>query len=1052
MASEDTTTKANPKTTGGAREALKSGDPDSPYYLHPSDDPGRILVTSPLIGENYHTWKRALQNALYAKNKMGSIDGTLRRPEIDSPNYASWKKCNSMVLSWILNTISKELHDSVAYVDSARKVWNDLQERFSQGNTTRVHELKLELATMVQQDRSVAAYFTKLKPIWDELHAYEPTPVCVCGCTYGVAKEYTKARETEKVHQFLMGLNDNFSTIRSQILNLEPLPSLNKVYAMATKEERQQAITASRGPVIEDTALVARSSMSGRLNNPGKAWCDHCKKVGHTKDRCYKIIGYPSSWKTGGTKTKGKGDGQRSQSHGRELIFAAKANHDPTRTDGNQNQSPLAGLTKEQYDQLLTLLGGNSITNHSTNMVGKMQISSFPWIIDSGASDHMTPNLSRLIETIPYFAPVHIPDGTSLHVSHIGKAKLAQDLTLDNDLTSRKLIGMGKLHEGIYYCEFGHVAAASRVKPKETASFELWHKRLVSKDFTQAVAPYPNAVGLIFEEPTQPIETLPSIELVSLTQDEQTITTNQSIETSVQNMGPEVPQSTRPQRQRHAPKRFQDNVCDMPPSIDSQHIPFHSANSGILYPFSHHLSYDSFSRKHSTYLAAITSIDEPKSFYQAIKNEKWREAMRKEITALEQNGTWTLEQLPAGKKVIDFKWVYKIKYKPDGTVERYKARLVAKGFTQVEGLDYHETYAPVAKLVTIRLLLAIAAIKHWELHQLDVKNAFLQGDLHEEVYMKIPQGFTWNDTARIQALKQYLHTRFSIKDLGPLKYFLGIEVIRTREGIVLSQRKYALDILHEIGVIGARPSHSPMEQNHHLSSATRPLHTDPAQYRRLIGRLLYLTITRPDICYSVGLLTQFMQNPRQEHHEAAMRVLRYIKGSPGQGILLPSVGPLTLTTYCDADWAGCPITRRSTTGYFISLGNSPISWKSNKQAIVSRSSAEAEYRAMAMTLSELIWLKSLLSDLCIPHEQPMTLYCDNQAAIHIANNPVFHERTKHIEIDCHFIRERLQAGELVTRHVMSKQQPTDIFTKALGREHFASLLSKLGIRDVHAPT
>ncbi|GKV50237.1 hypothetical protein SLEP1_g56949 [Rubroshorea leprosula] len=342
-----TTTKANPKTTGGAREALKSGDPDSPYYLHPSDDPGRILVTSPLTGENYHTWKRALQNALYAKNKMGFVDGTLRKPEIDSPNYASWKKCNSMVLSWILNTISKELHDSVAYADSVREVWNDLQERFSKGNTTRVYELKLELATMVQQDRSVAAYFTKLKPIWDELHAYEPTPVCVCGCTCGAAKEYTKACETEKVHQFLMGLNDNFSTIRSQILNLEPLPSLNKVYAMATKEERQQAITASRGPVIEATALVARSSMSGRLNNPGKAWCDHCKKVGHTKDRCYEIIGYPSSWKTGGTKTKCKGDGQRSQSHGRELIFAAKANHDPTRTDGNQTQSPLAGLTKE---------------------------------------------------------------------------------------------------------------------------------------------------------------------------------------------------------------------------------------------------------------------------------------------------------------------------------------------------------------------------------------------------------------------------------------------------------------------------------------------------------------------------------------------------------------------------------------------------------------------------------------------------------------------------------------------------------------------------------
>ncbi|GKV48080.1 hypothetical protein SLEP1_g54916 [Rubroshorea leprosula] len=525
-----------------------------------------------------------------------------------------------------------------------------------------------------------------------------------------------------------------------------------------------------------------------------------------------------------------------------------------------------------------------------------------------------------------------------------------------------------------------------------------------------------------------------------------------------------IEQPPRPHRERHPPKHVNDYVCDWPKSMNPKQAPLHSANS-----------------------AAISSVDEPSSFSQAVKDEKWREAMQKEITALEQNGTWTIETLPLGKRAIDSKWVYKIKYKADGTIERYKARLVAKGFTQIEGLDYHETFAPVAKLVTVRVLLAIASMNRWELHQLEVNNAFLQGDLNEEVYMKIPQGFnckdrgkvcrlrkslyglkqasrnwfakftkslkdagfvqsyanyslftftnnqkfiavliyvddiiiTGNDLSGISTLKVYLHTKFSIKDFGPLKYFLGIEVTQTPNGIVLSQRKYALDILTKAGMIGARPSAFPMEQHHHLNSESGEPIPDPSQYHRLVGRLLYLTITRPDICYSVGILTQFMQNPKKDHFEAAMRMLRYIKSSPGQGIMLSSINRPQLTAYCDADWAGCPMTRCSTTGYFICLGNSPISWKSKKQVTVSTSSAEAEYRAMATTVSELIWLKSLLHDLQVPHPQPMTLHCDNQAALHIASNPVFHERTKHIEIDCHFVRERIQSKELVATHVPS---------------------------------
>lgn len=494
--------------------------------------------------------------------------------------------------------------------------------------------------------------------------------------------------------------------------------------------------------------------------------------------------------------------------------------------------------------------------------------------------------------------------------------------------------------------------------------------------------------------------------------------------------------------------------------------------------------------------------------------------MNSEIQALEDNHTWSMVPLPPGHRPIGCKWVYKIKYHADGSIERYKARLVAKGFTQREGIDYKDTFAPVAKLITVRCLLAVAAVRNWPLHQMDVQNAFLHGELSEEVYMLPPPGYhrqgenvvcrlhkslyglkqasrswfrrfscaiqeigyqqsradyslftqvrgnsitivllyvddmviTGNDEKAISDLKQFLNSCFKIKDLGPLKYFLGIEVARSQAGITVCQRKYTLDILEEAGLLGTKPATVPMEPDLVLSETGSEALKDPTRYRRLVGKLIYLTISRPEITYSVNTLSQFMQIPKLHHLKAAHRLLQYLKAAPGQGLLFPSNSPLHLIGYCDADWARCPITRRSVTGYCIFLGKSLVSWKSKKQTTVSRSSAEAEYRSMAAATCELSWLRYLLKDLHVAHPQPASLFCDNQAALHIAANPVYHERTKHIEIDCHTVRERIQRGEIKTAYVATGKQIADILTKPLRSPAFHTHLSKLSVIDIHTPT
>ncbi|XP_014493112.1 uncharacterized protein LOC106755465 [Vigna radiata var. radiata] len=262
-----------------------------------------------------------------------------------------------------------------------------------------------------------------------------------------------------------------------------------------------------------------------------------------------------------------------------------------------------------------------------------------------------------------------------------------------------------------------------------------------------------------------------------------------------------------------------------------------------------------------------------------------------------------------------------------------------------------------------------------------------------------------NSMTEINRIKSLLHNRFQVKDLGKLKYFLGLEVARSKKGIHLSQRKYALDILEETGMLGCKPSLTPfLSDMNSLYKADNYL-KDPTSYRKLIGKLLYLTNTTPDLFDS----------------------------------------PVHVKAFSDSDWATCPNTRRSTTGFCIFIGSSLMSWKSKKQNTASRSSTEAEYRALVATTCEIQWIQYLLDDLKVQEAGTPALYCDNKSARHIADNQSFHEWTKDIELDCHVVREKIQANLLHLLPIRSDEQLADIFTKFPHRVRFRSIVSKLGL-------
>ncbi|GJR87328.1 retrovirus-related pol polyprotein from transposon TNT 1-94 [Tanacetum coccineum] len=456
--------------------------------------------------------------------------------------------------------------------------------------------------------------------------------------------------------------------------------------------------------------------------------------------------------------------------------------------------------------------------------------------------------------------------------------------------------------------------------------------------------------------------------------------------------------------------------------------------------------------------------------------------------------------------------------KADGTIGKYKARLVIKGFRQREGLDYLDTYSPVTRITSIRMVLAIASLRNLDVHQMDVKMTFLNGNLEEEIYMNQPEGFIalgqeskvfrlvkslyslnqspkqWHqkfdhtmlhsgfkinecdkcvyvkDTSSgyvilclyvddmliigsndkmIKSTKDILKSKFDMKDIGLADVILGIKIIRTQNGLVLSQAHYMDKIINTHNTGDSGQARTPIDTILHLSK-NRGMSVAQLEYSRIIGMLMYLmTSTRPDLAYAISRLSRYTSNPRVAHWKAMTRVLHYLRYSRDYGLHY-DIYPTAIEGYSDANWISDIKDSRSTSGYVFTLGGSAISWKSSKQTVIAKSMMESEFITLDKCREEAEWLHQFVEDIprCPKSATAISIHCDSQSAIDRAHSIMYNGKSRHIRRRHNSIRQLLSTGVISIDYVKSKDNIADPLTKGLSRELVSKSSKEMGLNPL----
>uniref|UniRef100_A0A2N9GQ49 Reverse transcriptase Ty1/copia-type domain-containing protein n=1 Tax=Fagus sylvatica TaxID=28930 RepID=A0A2N9GQ49_FAGSY len=881
------------------------------------------ITTIRLNGDNFLRWSQSVRMYIRGRGKMGYLTGEKTAPAEADPTYATWDAENSMVMTWLVNSMEEDISSNYMCYPTAQELWENVNQMYSDlGNQSQIFELTLKLGEMRQGEDSVTKYFNSLKRVWQDLdlfNTYEWKSV-------EDSRHHKKIVEDNRIFKFLAGLNIECDEVRGRVIGRQPVPTIGDVFSEVRREEsRRNVMLGKKGPgvAVESSALVAADANSSkaityqrRTDDKPQVWCDYCNKPRHTRETCWKIHGKPANWKS-------SKPGDRS---GRAFPTA--------------NEAEVTSFTKEQMEHLLTLLKSNSSsgipsvsvaqTGNEPNALSCCLNSSAPWIIDSGASDHMTSshNFFESYSPCSGIEKVRIADGSFSSIAGKGLIKISERIDLKSvlhvpklacnllsDQSSGRTIGSARMINGLYYFD-DNLSSDKKAQGFSSISSISVREQIMGEiigeedNFWEKSAPLPNT---IVDFPSQDTESSPQIfpEIENSIQDAGSgrisflPTEKEILQKDTCNPNSELLVYTRkriPERSKDLPIIPVQNQSESlnngslnisgnssPIPILSNSIPILSSapisdsdpiispknktsdldipiaiRKGIRtctkYPIAKYISYQRLSNNHRAFISNISHVVVvPRNIQEALDDPNWKLAVLEEMNALRKNGTWELVDLPRDKKIVGCKWVFSVKYKADGSIERYKARLVAKGFTQTYGIDYQETFAPVAKINSIRVLLSLAVNSNWPLHQLDVKNAFLNGDLEEEVFMSLPPGFeerlgvdkvcrlrkslyglkqsprawferfgravrrhgycqsqadhtmfykhskegkiailivyvddiilTGDDSAELKKLKERLADEFEIKDLGALKYFLGMEFAKSKEGIFVNQRK-----------------------------------------------------------------------------------------------------------------------------------------------------------------------------------------------------------------------------------------------------------------------
>ncbi|GJT14298.1 retrovirus-related pol polyprotein from transposon TNT 1-94 [Tanacetum coccineum] len=698
------------------------------------------------------------------------------------------------------------------------------------------------------------------------------------------------------------------------------------------------------------------------------------------------------------------------------------------------------------------------------------------WIMDSGCSNHMMGN-RKSFSTYKAYNGGNVIFGSNLRGNIISKVTFSEH---DSEITKNgKVIGRGIRKKGLM--KLGN-------KPKDQICLAtidenstLWHKRKIKE-----------SLNVTFNETPPPSKTSP---LVDDDLDEE--------------------EAIREIEKKNLENDVEDETLEIDEIVNIKESRNHPLENVIGYLNQRTLR--SQAQNQSNFYCFISTI-EPKNVNEALGDESWIVAMQEELNQFIANDVWELVPQPKNMTIIGTKWVFRNKLDENGIVSRNKARLVAQGYNQQEGIDYDETYAPVARLESIRILLAYACALDFKLFQMDVKSAFLNGFINEEVYVAQPPGFidfekpdhvyklkkalyglkqapkAWYDRLKAFLIKheykmgmvdntlftkkkssnliivqiyvddiifgstcqdmcdefaKIMHDEFEMSMMGELNFFLGLQIKQMEDGIFFNQSKYIKEMLKKFGLEDSKPMKTPMSSDTKLTKDEECESVDSTKYRGMIGSLLYLTASRPDIMFSVCLCARFQEAPKTSHLEAVKRIFRYIKGTTHLGLWYPKGTGIETVVYADSDHAGDYVDRKSTSGICTFVGCCLTSWFSKKQTALAISTTEAEYVSAGKACQQALWMKQALIDYDVRLDD-VPIMCDNKGAIDLSKNPVQHSRTKHIEIRHHFLRDNVQKGHILIEKVPSVDNIAYILTKPLKRESFNYL--RLGLRMMeHIP-